>query len=93
MGSQPDGGAKCYARNWQPYIGLSLRSLLHDPTWLQHTKRAVYYVIASPRLLPRRLREIVMAGWQRLTRHAAEPDVQPIPQRAEEPAASRRIAA
>lgn len=38
-GDQPKGGATSYARDWQPIIGLSLESLLHDPVWLQHCKR------------------------------------------------------
>lgn len=55
-GSVPEGGAKCYARHWQPYIGLSLHSLLHDPPWLQHVKRGLYWLARLPRLGPRRLR-------------------------------------
>ncbi|WP_237216226.1 hypothetical protein [Falsiroseomonas oryziterrae] len=30
-----------YGRLWYPHTGLSLRSLLHDPPWLQAAKRAV----------------------------------------------------
>ena len=84
-GSQPDGGAKCYARHWQPYIGLSLHSLLHDPLWLQHAKRAVYWIAASPRLLPRRLREVAVAAWNVVRRKPAHrplplPTTEPITQ-------------
>ncbi|MGB0757156.1 MAG: hypothetical protein ACPGO5_01745 [Patescibacteria group bacterium] len=34
--------SKTYTRCWYPHIGLSLSSLLHDPTWLQHIKRAQF---------------------------------------------------
>ena len=60
-GSIPDGGPKCYAQHWQPYIGLSLHSLLHDPPWLQQMKRAVYWLANLPRFGPRRLR--TWFGW------------------------------
>ena len=49
----PIQGANTYDRNWKPYVGLSLRSLLHDPTWLQHTKRVAYFVLHFYRFLPR----------------------------------------
>jgi len=55
-GNLPDGGCRGYARNWQPYVGLSLESLLSDPAWLQHLKRSVYYLAHLPRFLPRRIR-------------------------------------
>jgi hypothetical protein len=55
-GDLPDGGASGYAKGWQPYVGLSLESLLHDPQWLQQLKRCVYYLGHLPRFLPRRLR-------------------------------------
>lgn len=38
-GDRPKGGPTSYARDWQPFIGLTLDSLLHDPVWLQHGKR------------------------------------------------------
>lgn len=57
----PDGGGVGYARGWQPYVGLSLGSLLHDPVWVQHAKRVGYYVTHLPRLLPKRVRHF----WRR----------------------------
>jgi len=74
-GSQPDGGAKCYAKHWQPYIGLSLHSLLHDPVWVQHVKRTLFVLISLPRLLPRRLRDLVMTAWHQLTHHQTGPEL------------------
>lgn len=62
-GPLPEGGAKCYARDWQPYIGLSLQSLLHDPPWLQQVKRGLYWLRSLPRLLPRRLRSWARQRW------------------------------
>ena len=55
-GKLPDGGASSYAKGWRPYVGLELRSLLEDPTWLQHMKRLAYYLAHLPRFLPRRVR-------------------------------------
>ncbi|HUT95066.1 MAG TPA: hypothetical protein VMY37_36765 [Thermoguttaceae bacterium] len=55
-GDLPHGGAMSYATGWQPFVGLSLRSLLHDPPWLQHAKRFGYYLAHLPRLLPKRIR-------------------------------------
>ena len=48
-GDQPIQGGNSYDRNWRPYIGLSLASLLHDPAWLQHLKRTSLFRCA---LLP-----------------------------------------
>ena len=81
----PAGGATDYAKTWQPYVGLSLRSLLDDPTWLQHVKRAGYYVVHSPRLLPRRVRHYCERGWAVLAallrpRWARKIRPQPLPQ-------------
>ena len=49
-----------YEHYWLPRVGLSLHSLLHDPPWLQHLKRAARlpWLIAKRRLrsVPRRLR-------------------------------------
>jgi hypothetical protein len=92
-GSQPDGGAKFYARHWQPYIGLSFESLLHDPTWLQHLKRAVYMLVSSPRMLPRRLREIARIGWRQLVRKPIHPKLPTVPEPLEKVPVRRRIAA
>jgi hypothetical protein len=58
-GDQPIQGGNSYDRNWRPYIGLSLHSLLHDPTWLQHVKRTVYYALHAHRFVPRLLRHYV----------------------------------
>lgn len=58
-GDQPIQGGNSYDRNWRPYIGLSLHSLLHDPTWLQHVKRATYYALHAHRFVPRLLRHYV----------------------------------
>jgi len=55
-GDLPHGGAMSYATGWQPFVGLSLESLLHDPPWLQHVKRFGYYLAHLPRLLPKRIR-------------------------------------
>ena len=55
-GDLPHGGAMSYATGWQPFVGLSLESLLHDPPWLQHAKRFGYCLAHLPRLLPKRIR-------------------------------------
>ena len=55
-GDRPVGGESTYNKNWLPYIGLSLDSLLHDPTWLQHVKRVAYVATRPQRYAPRRLR-------------------------------------
>lgn len=52
----PIQGSNSYDRNWRPYIGLSLHSLLNDPAWLQHLKRTVYYGLHAHRFVPRLLR-------------------------------------
>jgi hypothetical protein len=58
-GPLPEGGGKCYARHWQPHIGLSLHSLLHDPPWLQHLKQGLFWLRTMPRLAGRRLKSFV----------------------------------
>ena len=55
-GDLPSSGGTSYAEDWQPYVGLSLDSLLHDPEWLQQVKRFGYYLAHLPRFLPRRIR-------------------------------------
>jgi hypothetical protein len=60
-GDQPIQGGNSYDRNWRPYIGLSLTSLLHDPTWLQRLKRAVYFVVHIHRFAPRLMRHYARA--------------------------------
>ena len=37
-----------YDRRWKPYVGLSLTSLLEDPTWLQHLKRSLFALTRLP---------------------------------------------
>ena len=59
QGDQPIQGGNSYDRNWRPYVGLSLHSLLHDPTWLQHVKRTAYYALHAHRFVPRLLRHYV----------------------------------
>jgi hypothetical protein len=58
-GDQPIQGGNSYDRNWRPYIGLSLRSLLDDPTWLQQLKRALYFTVHFHRFVPRQARYYV----------------------------------
>jgi hypothetical protein len=73
-GDLPEEGGKTYATAWQPLIGLSLHSLCHDPTWLQHVKRLGYRIVHQPRLLAMRLRRwrhALRATWQRPPRQAA----------------------
>ena len=69
-GALPEGGASTYAVGWYPYVGLNLESLLHDPTWLQHLKRSIYYLAHSPKLLPRRLKQYFRTVRQSLQRNA-----------------------
>jgi len=92
-GSQPDGGAKCYARHWRPYIGLSLHSLLHDPTWLQQTKRALYIVVSLPRLFPRRLRELALNAWHSIWHDRADVFTPPVHDQQPDSSQPKRIAA
>lgn len=92
-GSQPDGGAKSYAKHWQPYIGLSLHSLLHDPIWLQHAKRSVYFIISLPWRLPRRLRDAAIHIWHTLTHDRVEPLVPSTTEPAPEHSVAKRRAA
>ncbi len=71
-GDLPAGGAKNYRRNWLPYTGLSLHSLMYDPRWLQHVKRTLYVALHPHRYFPRRVRYFVrgaMAAWRRRQGH------------------------
>ena len=52
----PIQGCNSYERNWMPYVGLSLESLLNDPTHLQQAKRAVYFAAHLHRYVPRLVR-------------------------------------
>ena len=48
-GDKPDlKMAMSYETRWQPYVGLSLKSLLNDPVWLQQLKRLHYGVTHLP---------------------------------------------
>lgn len=58
-GDLPIQGGNSYDRNWRPYIGLSLDALRHDPDWLAHMKRGLYYLAHAHRFLPRLLRSYV----------------------------------
>ncbi len=48
-GDKPDFKLKMsYETRWKPYVGLSLKSLLYDPVWLQYIKRFCYGIIHLP---------------------------------------------
>lgn len=68
QGDLPIQGCNSYDRNWRPYIGLSLSSLLNDPPWLQHAKRAIYFATHVHRFLPRLARGLVRAALLRRPR-------------------------
>jgi hypothetical protein len=65
----PDGftgdvpyGEISYRARWEPFVGLSLRSLLEDPVWLQHLKRTAFrarLVAGQPLRLARQVRDRV----------------------------------
>jgi hypothetical protein len=61
-GDLPIQGGNSYGRNWQPYIGLNLKSLLHDNPGQQQVKRAAYVALHLHRFLPRRLRSVAQGG-------------------------------
>jgi hypothetical protein len=74
-GDLPSGGSKSYRRNWMPYTGLSLESLLHDPVWLQTVKRTIYVALRPQRYWPRRVRyfgRLLLAAWTRSRTPPAE---------------------
>jgi hypothetical protein len=60
-GDKPDFRLKMsYETRWKPYVGLSLKSLLYDPIWLQHIKRFCYGTTHLPiRLLKNRLNALL----------------------------------
>jgi hypothetical protein len=58
-GDLPIQGCNYYARNWQPYIGLSLESLLHDSRPTQLAKRRAYFLGHAHRFVPRLVRSAV----------------------------------
>lgn len=59
QGDLPVQGSNSYDRNWRPYVGLSLPSLLNDPSWLQQVKRAFYFATHVHQFLPRLARGFV----------------------------------
>jgi hypothetical protein len=88
-GDQPIQGANSYDRNWRPYIGLSLASLLEDATWLQHLKRAVYFAGHFYRFVPRLarhyLQELIaslMGGSTHRQLPSADGEIEPADRRA-----------
>jgi len=68
-GELPIHGGNSYDRTWRPYVGLSLPSLLNDPVWLQHLKRASYYAIHAHRFVPRLLRHYAQSLYTRGIAH------------------------
>jgi hypothetical protein len=57
-------GETSYRARWEPFVGLSLRSLLEDPIWLQHLRRNAFrarLVAGQPRRLARYGRDRVRA--------------------------------
>jgi hypothetical protein len=92
-GDRPIQGCNSYDRNWRPYVGLSLSSLLNDPPWLQHTKRAVYFAAHAHRFLPRLARGLVRAALLRRPRqdHSILPSP-PLEANSEAPRASSKAA-
>ncbi len=62
QGDLPIQGCNSYDRNWRPYVGLSLHSLVNDPPWLQRAKRSIYFTTHAQRFLPRLARGLVRAA-------------------------------
>ncbi|MBA4104950.1 MAG: hypothetical protein C0485_04250 [Pirellula sp.] len=92
-GDLPIQGCNSYDRNWRPYVGLSLHSLLNDPPWLQRAKRALYFTTHAHRFLPRLARGLVRAVLLRRPRqdHSILPP-QPLEVISETPRASSKAA-
>jgi hypothetical protein len=59
-GDKPDFQMEMsYVTRWQPYVGLSLASLLYDPSWLQQIKRFGFAITHLPiRLLNNKLKNV-----------------------------------
>ena len=91
-GDLPAGGSKNYRRNWLPYTGLSLDSLLNDPEWLQHVKRASYVLFHVGRYAPRRLRHVFRQSIAVLRKGRQQQARGPAPDQAEPGQARRRAA-
>jgi len=48
-----------YNKFWKPCTGLGLHSMLNDPLWIQHGKRAVFCITHAPLLLFYRVRNMI----------------------------------
>jgi len=48
-----------YNKFWKPCTGLGLHSMLNDPIWMQHGKRAVFCITRAPLLLFYRVRNLI----------------------------------
>lgn len=69
-GDKPDWQTEMsYETRWQPYVGLSLTSLLSDPIWLQHIKRLIFALTHLPfRLVKNQLQEwLTPKKWLKLS--------------------------
>jgi hypothetical protein len=58
-GDLPIQGGNSYDRNWKPYIGLTLNSLMYDSRRVQLAKRAVYASSHFHRFVPRLIRSAI----------------------------------
>lgn len=76
-GPLPIQGSNSYERNWKPYVGLSLASLLHDSPAQQATKRTLYVASHAYRYLPRRLRSIFRRAPERRLEPRAFTSIEP----------------
>ena len=66
-GDQPSSGATSWRRHWQMYVGLTLRELQHDPTPIQHLKRAKHWIVGFvPHWVKRQVRLTVPAWKSRI---------------------------
>jgi hypothetical protein len=91
----PIQAGNSYARNWRPYIGLSLEALRNDPNWLAHLKRGLYYLAHAHRFVPRLLRSYVQQwGGMRSVGPSlhTESEVENAPDSAQRISSSRRAA-
>lgn len=61
------GRAGGYRNEWEPFVGLDLRSLLDDPTWLQHLKRTRSRLARIPRRAARAGREAARKAYRAVT--------------------------
>jgi hypothetical protein len=74
-GDKPDFRMEMsYVARWQPYVGLSLNSLLYDPVWLQQIKRFGFAITHFPlRLLKNRLKAVLWAKKLNLKQNLSTP--------------------